>query len=100
MMMAPKTWASSQDTGVSPGTANDNIDDSMPTTWVPADVVDHEDFKIDENGVLTFAKAPNFESPTGSSLNANPTLLTLQTPTMWSYRPPTVARWRRSTGSR
>ena len=33
---------------------------------MPADVVDHEDFKIDENGVLTFAKAPNFESPTGS----------------------------------
>ena len=52
LLLAHRTWASSRTTE----DADDVGDD---------DVVDHADFKISQDGVLTFASKPNFEEPEG-----------------------------------
>ena len=38
-------------------------DDEVPDDVGADDVIDHADFKISQDGVLTFASKPNFESP-------------------------------------
>ena len=49
-----------QDTGVSPGTANDNIDDTADDVDTP-DIADRGSFNISQDGVLTFKSPPSFE---------------------------------------
>ena len=39
----------------------------MPTTWATEDVIDFGDFAISQDGVLTFASAPSFETPNGGT---------------------------------